>query len=246
MKRIMVFSDRNIVTTFDDASDIMDEIAPQRSSVKGPSHYSCHFDFFSCKKSVSKERTAKVRPSLSSLSSSFDNTMANLKIKYQTASIFAGISMFAQQLKNHEMCELNLEMSKANENLRDTLDKTTANLRIALDQSKVELATRIEKERSNSLLLAQQQKYEILLADAIEAANTQRVVSEDFASRLSDQSKISDRLELLVQTSRLEIDQIRSLSANTAHDLKSPLHTLIVGMSHATSPLNSILVLILE
>ena len=204
----------------------MDDCIAPRASVKCPIQW---FGLFSHKKqriTTHHKKITKVRPAPCPSSK---DLVVDLKLKYQSASIFAGISIFAQQLKNQEMTELNLEMSKANENLRITLDKTNANLRIALDQSKAELETRMEKERSNSLLLAQQHKYEILLADAISAANAQRTVSEDFACRLSDQSKISHRLELLVETSRAEIDQIRSLSANTAHDLKSPLHTLIVG-----------------
>lgn len=125
-----------------------------------------------------------------------------------------GIPIFTQRLHP----DLSRAMEESNEDLRRILESTRA-----------ELARSVEKERLTSCLLSQKLHFEAMLTEAITAANASRIMSEEIAAKLADQLKISAELEDLVHTTRLEMDHIRNISANTAHDLKSPLHILIAG-----------------
>ena len=230
----MIHSDDAKCPTMDCSSNEIDEIIAPRASCKKSSSWvwsnsGSMLDLFSCgnKGDISRQNSGELRSKILRA-----DTVDELKAKYESASAFAGITLFASQLKNHEMADINLDLIRANEDLRITLDETNAHLQRALSQSKLELLsmqTTFDHVRSDSILLEQQEKYEALLADALCDANDQRTVSEEFAARLSDQSKISDQLEVKFRNSQLEIDHIRSISANTAHDLMSPLHTLVVG-----------------
>lgn len=109
------------------------------------------------------------------------------------------------------------------------MEESNEDLRRILESTRVELARSIEKERLTSCLLTQKLQFEAMLTEAISAANASRIMSEEIAAKLACQSKISADLEDLVHTTRSEMDHIRNISANTAHDLKSPLHILIAG-----------------
>lgn len=125
-----------------------------------------------------------------------------------------GIPIFTQRIHP----DLSRAMEESNEDLRRILEKT-----------RVDLARSIEKERVTSCLLSQKLHFEAMLTEAISAANASRIMSEEIAAKLDNESKISADLESLLHSARSEIDHIRNISANTAHDLKSPLHILIAG-----------------
>jgi hypothetical protein len=109
------------------------------------------------------------------------------------------------------------------------MEESNEDLRRILELTRVELARSIEQERLTSCLLSQKLQFEAMLTEAISAANASRIMSEEIAAKLAYQSKISADLEDLVHSTRSEMDHIRNISANTAHDLKSPLHILIAG-----------------
>jgi hypothetical protein len=111
------------------------------------------------------------------------------------------------------------------------MEESNEDLRRILELTRVELARSIEQERLTSCLLSQKLQFEAMLTEAISAANASRIMSEEIAAKLADQSKISAELENLVHTTRSEMNHIRNISANTAHDLKSPLHILMAGES---------------
>jgi hypothetical protein len=105
-------------------------------------------------------------------------------------------------------------------------------LRRALKMAKYELSCFEEMEVDHNHLLEQKSKLEALLAEAIVAANQSHSICEETSRALVAQRVINTSLESQISTSRLEIDHIRSMVANTAHDLKSPLHILVAGESN--------------
>ena len=102
-------------------------------------------------------------------------------------------------------------------------------LRRALKLARNELSCFEEMEIDHNRLLEQKSKLEALLSEAIVAANLSHSIGEETSRALVAQRAITTSLESQISTSRLEIDHIRSMVANTAHDLKSPLHILVAG-----------------
>ena len=58
---------------------------------------------------------------------------------------------------------------------------------------------------------------------------------ELFAIEREDNTKSANHLELVAKSALLETEQLRNISANAAHDLKSPLHTLLIGLEFMRS-----------
>ena len=109
------------------------------------------------------------------------------------------------------------------------LENENLALRRALKVARNEISCFEEMEVAHDHLLEQKSKLEALLAEAIVAANLSHSISEDTSQALVTQRAINISLESQISTSRSEIDHIRSMVANTAHDLKSPLHILVAG-----------------
>lgn len=114
----------------------------------------------------------------------------------------------------------NGNLEAINSALVETLEKTRVDISLATARGKL-------SHHLHHLL-----KFEILLTDTISAVNSSRICREEMFSKYAHQLTITAGLELLLSTKQLEIDQMRSLSANSAHDLKSPLHVMIVGTAH--------------
>ena len=91
-------------------------------------------------------------------------------------------------------------------------------------------ATTATDNQSQALLLFEQkQKYERMLSDALAAVESSRLLNDELAKKLIEQTKISNSFELCAVNAQKEMKEIRSIAANTAHDLKSPLNTLMLG-----------------
>ena len=109
------------------------------------------------------------------------------------------------------------------------LENENVALRRALKLARNELFCLEEVEVAHNHLLGQKTRLEALLAEAIVAANLAHSISEETTRALAAQRAINTNLESQISASRSEIDHIRSMVANTAHDLKSPLHILVAG-----------------
>ena len=68
-----------------------------------------------------------------------------------------------------------------------------------------------------------------MLSDALAAVESSRLLNDELAKKLIEQTKISNSFELCAVNAQKEMKEIRSIAANTAHDLKSPLNTLMLG-----------------
>lgn len=87
-------------------------------------------------------------------------------------------------------------------------------------------------ETYDNLHQEQRQKYERLLHDASVAAESSKLLNESLTAKLFEQTTINSILELKMSNTEKEMKEIQSMAANTAHDLKSPLNTLMLGMSY--------------
>lgn len=112
------------------------------------------------------------------------------------------------------------ELEAVNSTLNEMLETTRAEILSARRKGKLDLD------------LHHHLKFEILLNNTISAVNSCRVYSEEMAFKYAHQLSITAGLELSLSSKHLEIDQMRNLLANTAHDLKSPLHVMTIGMYH--------------
>ena len=117
-----------------------------------------------------------------------------------------------------------------------------ANSRMTTERNALKQAAITASEVSDSKFLDQKSKYEIAAIAAADASDSKmaieqalfaiatKLASEAFAQKLTDNTKNTERLELQAKFAIMESEQLRSISANVAHDLKSPLHTLLIGL----------------
>lgn len=89
---------------------------------------------------------------------------------------------------------------------------------------------RIEKQRIKTMLNDQQLMYEQMISDLCIRVDESRMANELLSSKLVEQTKISGQFEQLYESTKEEMEQIKVMTANTAHDLKSPLQTLVLGI----------------
>jgi hypothetical protein len=90
----------------------------------------------------------------------------------------------------------------------------------------------------NCLLLKQQKFYEQMLAGANAATITANLQNVALAEKLAEQEIERKNLEKQLAKTTEEFSQLKSIMANTAHDFKSPLNTLILGKTNRPSPNN--------
>ena len=131
---------------------------------------------------------------------------------------------------------------------------------LATEEAKVEADSRMEIERgalkqaaidacvaSDFKYLDQKSRYELTATAATTAWNA-KIIAGEYAHERSFCSarnfyvleregfrKALARYELLAKSALMEREQFRNISANAAHDLKSPLHTLLVGLESMRS-----------
>eukprot|EP00596_Hydrurales_sp_CCMP1899_P000519 CAMPEP_0119034860 /NCGR_PEP_ID=MMETSP1177-20130426/1875_1 /TAXON_ID=2985 /ORGANISM="Ochromonas sp, Strain CCMP1899" /LENGTH=529 /DNA_ID=CAMNT_0006992639 /DNA_START=405 /DNA_END=1994 /DNA_ORIENTATION=+ len=94
---------------------------------------------------------------------------------------------------------------------------------------------RIEKQRMKTLFSDQQIMYEQLVSDLCIRVDESRIANELLASKLVEQTKTSYQFERLYESTKEEMEQVKVMAANTAHDLKSPLQTLVLGIESIRS-----------
>ena len=78
----------------------------------------------------------------------------------------------------------------------------------------------------------QDQEYEKLLDCAAMAAESSKVLNESLHAKLLEEAKKNATLELKIFNTLKAMKEIQSMAANTAHDLKSPLNTLMLGIPY--------------
>jgi signal transduction histidine kinase len=89
----------------------------------------------------------------------------------------------------------------------------------------------------NCVFLNQQKIYEQMLAGANAATITANLQNVALVEKLAEQEIHKKNLEKQLVKTTEEFSQLKSIMANTAHDFKSPLNTLILGKTNH-SPLN--------
>ena len=87
-------------------------------------------------------------------------------------------------------------------------------------------------ETNEILHRRQDQKYEKLLDSAAIAAESSKALIELLSAKLLEETKKNTTLELKIFNTLKAMKEIQSMAANTAHDLKSPLNTLMLGKLH--------------
>lgn len=75
----------------------------------------------------------------------------------------------------------------------------------------------------------QKQKYELLLRQFTTSAVASRLLSESLNKKIVDLENENERLKISVEEANKKMEKAKIITANTAHDLKSPLQTLILG-----------------
>jgi signal transduction histidine kinase len=117
-----------------------------------------------------------------------------------------------------------------------------ADSRVMTERNASKQAAVRASEASDTKFLNQKSQYETAAVAAADASATKtaieqsmfdsatKLASESFALRLTDNSIHTERLELKAKFALMESEQLRNISANVAHDLKSPLHTLLIGL----------------
>lgn len=87
----------------------------------------------------------------------------------------------------------------------------------------------------NCVFLKQQKIYEQMLAGANAATITANLQNVALAEKLAEQEIERKNLEKQLAKTTEEFSQLKSIMANTAHDFKSPLNTLILGKTNRLS-----------
>ena len=117
-----------------------------------------------------------------------------------------------------------------------------AEFRMTTERNASKRAAIMASEASNTKFLDQKSRYETAAVAAADASQTKmaaelsiferatQLASEAFALKLTDNTKITERLKLQAEFAEMESEQLRNISANVAHDLKSPLQTLLIGL----------------
>ena len=117
-----------------------------------------------------------------------------------------------------------------------------AEFRMTTERNASKRAAIMASEASNTKFLDQKSRYEIAAVAAADASQTKmaaelsiferatKLASEAYALKLTDNTKITERLKLQAEFAVMESEQLRNISANVAHDLKSPLQTLLIGL----------------
>jgi signal transduction histidine kinase len=117
-----------------------------------------------------------------------------------------------------------------------------ADSRVMTERNASKQAAVKASEASDTKFLNQKSQYEIAAVAAADASATKtaieqsifdtatKLASESFALKLTDNTIHTERLELKAKFALMESEQLRNISANVAHDLKSPLHTLLIGL----------------
>ena len=117
-----------------------------------------------------------------------------------------------------------------------------ADLRVTCERDASKKAAVKASEASDTKFLHQKSQYETAAVAAADAAATKtaidqsifdtttKLTSEAFALKLTDNTMNTERLELKAKFALMESEQLRNISANVAHDLKSPLHTILIGL----------------
>ena len=166
--------------------------------------------------------------------------LVNLQLKYENAAAAAAnasdSSLVAQRLASQQATEE---------------AKVVAELRMTTERNASKQAAIIASEASDNKLLDQKSRYETAALAASDASETKmafeqsifemstKLASDAFAVKLSDNTRNAERLELQAKFALMESVQLRNISANVAHDLKSPLHTLLIGLESMRTGDNS-------
>ena len=166
--------------------------------------------------------------------------LVNLQLKYENAAAAAAnasdSSLVAQRLASQQATEE---------------AKVVAELRMTTERNASKQAAIIASEASDTKLLDQKSRYETAALAASDASETKmafeqsifekstKLASDAFAVKLSDNTRNTERLELQAKFALMESVQLRNISANVAHDLKSPLHTLLIGLESMRTGDNS-------
>lgn len=145
-----------------------------------------------------------------------DSKLMDLKVLYETAIIAATDA--SQRAKKATESRVEIERNafkQAAISASEASDSKLMDLMVLHDT-----ATKTAAEASDSLMAIEQSLF-------MEAT---KVAGEAFAIQLTDHTKITEHLQFVAKAALMESEQLRSVSANVAHDLKSPLHTLSIGI----------------
>ena len=157
--------------------------------------------------------------------------LSNLQLKYEAAATAAA------DLSDSSLIAQRLASERATEEAM-----VVADLRMTTERNASKQAAIIASEASLSKFLDQKCSYEKAAVAAADASDSKmaieqalfqmatKLASEAFALKLTDNTKNTERLELQAKFALMESEQLRNISANVAHDLKSPLHTLLIGL----------------
>ena len=175
-------------------------------------------------KNLQFERNASKKAAIDASKAS-DSKFLDQKSRYETAATAAAD---ASQLATEEA-------------------KVEANSRMEIERDASKQAAIDASEASDSKFLDQKSRYETAATAAAAASDIKfavdhaaykesiSVFKELFAIEREDNTKSANHLELVAKSALLETEQLRNISANAAHDLKSPLHTLLVGLEFMRS-----------
>ena len=157
--------------------------------------------------------------------------LANLQLKYEAAATAAA-----------DLSDSSLVAQRFASQLATEAAMVVADLRITTERNASKEAAMIASMASDTKFLDQKSKYETAAVAAANASESKMAIEqaqftmatksadEAFALQLTDNTKNTERLELQAKCALMEIEQLRSISVNVAHDLKSPLHTLLIGL----------------
>ena len=81
----------------------------------------------------------------------------------------------------------------------------------------------------NSMFQKQQRIYEQMLAGSKAATNIANLLNASLVEKLAEKEIEMNQLQAQFATTNEEFGQLKCIMANTAHDFKSPLNTLILG-----------------